>query len=71
MLCEVFQRDCVSVARFVFHACSFNHSDISPDLFGINNVRAVGERLSHTPTAVCASSVNPFAFGSLHGTPVE
>jgi hypothetical protein len=30
MRCEVYQRDFVSVAGFVFQACSFNHSDISP-----------------------------------------
>ena len=35
----------VSVARFVFQACSFNHSDISP--FRINNLRAACNRVPH------------------------
>ena len=42
---EAFQYRSVSVAGFVFQACSFNHSDISP--FRINDLRAVSERLSH------------------------
>ena len=35
----------MSVARFAFQACSFNHSDISP--FRINDLRAASSRLSH------------------------
>jgi hypothetical protein len=37
MRCEVFQSDCVSVARIAFQACAFNHSAISP--FRINSLR--------------------------------
>ena len=36
----------MSVARFVFQACSFNHSDISP--FRINKLRAVLNSVAQT-----------------------
>ena len=48
----------MSLARFVFQACSFNHSDISP--FQINDLRAVWTDYRKTllhilafPDAVC------------------
>jgi hypothetical protein len=48
--CEVFQRDFVSVARFAFRACSFNHSDISP--FRINEL----PRLNRKNNELCQTS---------------
>jgi len=43
---EVIQYPSVSVAGFVFQACSFNRSDISP--FRVNDLRAVYCELWHT-----------------------
>ena len=54
----------MSIAGFVFQACSFNHSDISPS-FGINKLRAVLEQfIAHAgefPYRFC----NFFAFNGL------
>jgi hypothetical protein len=41
----------MSLARFAFQACSFNHSDTSP--FRVNDLRAIGRQISH--------AVGPFA----------
>ena len=37
----------MSLARFAFQACSFNHSYISP--FRINDLRAVGNSVAQNP----------------------
>jgi len=37
----------MSLARFAFQACSFNHSDISP--FRINHLRAVWNSVAQNP----------------------
>ena len=44
---EVIQHHSVSVAGFVFQACSIDHSDISP--FRINELRSVWTSLSQNP----------------------
>ena len=71
MSCEVFQSDFVSVARFNFQACSFNHSDISP-LWNLGLRAAKHQSIAcrlrlHTSLT---SHVNPALYG-LHAAAVR
>ena len=54
----------MSFASFVFQACSFNHSDISP--FRVNDLRAANDQIIARRLRMHASStspVNPTVYG--------
>ena len=57
----------MSLGRFAFQACSFNHSDISP--FRINDLRAAWIRIAQNPpshTSNLTGRMAPIGYGDAH-----